>query len=143
MPTIGAIPYADGHAVDFTLLASTTSTASATASGYFPVQGFTQAVVELSVTAATGTSPTFDLYLQKRLPDGTNYTDLAHFSTVTTTGKQYLSLITGANAIAAQQDAALASGTVASIDFQGFWRLKWVIGGTNPSFTFAVYASLY
>lgn len=143
MATLSAIPYADGHVIDRTLLASTTQTTSDVAAGYLPVQGFTQAVLQLSVTAASGTSPTLDLYLQKRLPDGATYTDLAHFTQATTTGNWYVSMVTGANAAAAAQDAALAAASVASIDFQGAWRLKWVIGGTSPSFTFAVYCSLY
>lgn len=143
MATISPIPYVNGHATNFTLLPSTTQTASGTASGYLPVQGFTQALLQLSVSAASGTSPKLDLYLQTRLPDATTYTDLAHFTQATGTGNWYVSMITGANSAAAVQDAALAAGTVASIDFQGFWRLKWVIAGTTPSFTFTVYASLY
>ena len=143
MSTLSAIPYANGQVIEKTLLASTTQTSSAVASGYLPVMGFTQMMTELDVTAASGTSPTLDLYLQVRLPDGTNYTDFAHFTQSTGTGIWYISATTGGNVASVQQDAALAAATVAGIAFQGNWRLKWVIGGTNPSFTFAVYASLF
>ena len=142
MATIAPIPYANGQVIEQTLLASSTQTASGTAAGHLPVEGFTQAVLQLAVTAASGTTPTLDLYLQLRLPDGATYTDLAHFTQATSTGNWYVSMVTGSNAAAAAQDAALAAGSVASLNFLGNWRLKWVIGGTNPSFTFAVYSSL-
>lgn len=142
--TLSAIPLANTHSTDQTLLASTTQTASGTASGYLPVQGFTQAVLQLHVTAASGTTPTLDLYVQKRLPDASNYTDLAHFTQVTTsTGDWYISMVTGSNSASVKQDAAIPAGTVASLDFQGNWRLKWVISGTNPSYTFSVLCSLF
>src|SRR5512146_762689 len=138
MATIAAIPYANGQVIDETLLASTTQTASSTASGHLPVEGFTQAMLQLKVSAASGTSPTLDLYLQTRLPDASTYTDLAHFVQATTTGSSYVSMVTGGNLAAATSDASLAAATVNAIAFQGNWRLKWVIGGTNPSFTFSV-----
>lgn len=104
---------------------------------------YTLATLYLNVTAGTGTSPTFDCYVQKKLVDSTfatagsgTYHDIAHFSQISSTGKRVLSLVNGGNKEEAQEDAALAAGTALSVHFGSVWRIKFVVAGTSPSFTF-------
>lgn len=73
---------------------------------------------QLNVTAASGTTPTLTVTVQDTI-DGTNYNAVASFAQVTTTGISVLN-ITG--------------------PFTDKVRVAYVIGGTTPSFTFAVIA---
>lgn len=103
------------------------------------IAALSQATLYLNVTAASGTTPTFDLYLQKKLADAATYQDIAHFNQVTSTSKQVMSLVTGGNKLESQQTNTLAAGTVNSVAFGAIWRLSVVIAGTSPSFTFSLY----
>ena len=144
MPTVGAVAASSSQSTNLTLLASTTSTASATATGTIPIPVFAQAILQLHVTAVAGTTETLDVYVQTLLPDGATYTDLAHFTQVTTsTGDWWISMATGSTGASVVQDAALAAGSVALLNFGSTWRLKWVISGTSPSYTFTVFASFF
>ncbi len=101
-------------------------------------------LVEVNVSAASGTTPTLDLYFQESLDNGATFKDVAHFTQITTTTASpvYLKLGLGNNAIAdavvgAIGDATVAAGSLGLPVISGVLRLKWVIGGTTPSFTFA------
>jgi hypothetical protein len=99
-------------------------------------------LVKLSVTAASGTSPTLDVYFQQSLDGGSTWVDVAHYPQVTgtLTNPHYLSLAAGAaNAISSGVgDATIAANSLGTSLVSNVWRVKWVIGGTSPSFTFAV-----
>ena len=101
------------------LQASTTMTASTNGD----VQdGFGQSTalrLQLEVTAASGTLPTLDVTIEDTL-DGTNWNTVATFTQKTTTGLQVINLLAGTTPYADRL------------------RVKTVIGGTTPSFTFSV-----
>lgn len=72
--------------------------------------------VQLDVTAAAGTSPTLDVLIEDTV-DGTNWNAVGTFAQKAAVGREVIN-ITG-----------LFSETL---------RVRWTIGGTAPSFTFAV-----
>ena len=100
------------------LEAVTTQTAtgdSATAGGFAAARNL---IAQLNVTAASGTTPTLDVTIQDTV-DGTNWNTILTFTQKVTTGIQVVRLSTA---------------------FTDQIRVSWVIGGTTPSFTFAVQA---
>jgi hypothetical protein len=140
-----------------TLLKSTTvSGTGTTADGNsLDVSGYTSAILVLNVTAQSGTSPTLDVYVQQELPivsnstwgqvpDGTSaWDDFAHFTQVAgATGTWVARVVGGSNVAAAQKDASLSAGSVANGPIGSNWRVKYVLAGTTPSFTFSVSAIL-
>lgn len=72
----------------------------------------------LSITAATGTSPTLDLTLQESLDGGATWNNVASFPQKTTTGSHPKTF------------GLLTPGSIC--------RWSWVIGGTTPSFNFSI-----
>jgi hypothetical protein len=71
---------------------------------------------QLNVTAASGTTPTLDVVIEDSL-DGTNWNTIGTFAQKTTTGREVIN-VTGL--------------------FSDQMRVRWTVGGTTPSFTFAV-----
>lgn len=127
-----------------TLLASAARTASGD-SGILNVGAdqYVGAVILLDVTAQSGTSPTLNVYIQQELPDAT-FDDLGAFTqTGAATGKKVIRVVGGSNEHHAAADATLAAGTVRNGPIGGKWRVKWVIAGATPSYTFSVKADLY
>lgn len=110
------------HSTD-TILASGARIVTANGTAFNGLGGVKTLVLQLAVTAASGTgSPTLDVKLQKTIDGGTNWTDVAG---------------------GAFTQVASASAPVAeTITVTGVWtdtcRLVWTIEGTNPSFTFSV-----
>jgi len=83
------------------------------------VSGFAAAknlVLQLEVTAASGTLPTLDVIVSDTV-DGTNYNTIATFAQKITTGLEIIRLAT---------------------PFTNTLKVSWTIAGTNPSFTFSV-----
>jgi hypothetical protein len=83
------------------------------------VSGFAAAknlVLQLDVTASSGTLPTLDVIVQDTI-DGTNFNTIATFAQKITTGREVIRL---------------------STPFTDTLKVSWTIGGTNPSFTFSV-----
>jgi hypothetical protein len=115
-------------------------TASDTTADMVGIAVLSQATLYLKVTAASGTSPTLDVYVQKKLADAATYQDIAHFTQVTTspTGR-VMSLVTGGNKEEIQQTNTLAAATVNAVAFGGIWRISAVVAGTTPSFTFSLW----
>jgi len=99
-------------------------------------------LIRLSVTAASGTSPTLDIFFQQSLDGGSTWVDVARFPQVTAalSNPHYLSLSVGAdNRIASSVgDGTIAANSIGTALVSSFWRIRWNIGGTSPSFTFAV-----
>lgn len=77
--------------------------------------------VDVSVTAVSGTSPTLTLFLERQGLDGIWY---AIWSPTAITAAGVASTSVGHGLATAQS----ITGTI---------RLRWVIGGTTPSFTFS------
>lgn len=137
---------------DVVLLANATATASGTGFDMVMPQAYTGAIVTLACSATSGTTPTLNVYVQNKLkqaasadlaggepPTGTSiYDDLISFTQLTGTGTQVARIVAGGNNIAANKDAALAAGSIASGPIGSVWRVKYVITGTSPSFTFNV-----
>lgn len=97
-------------------LASTARTTTGTGTP-FAVEDITDIEGTLSITAASGTSPTLDVRLETTV-DGTNYYTVGSFAQKTTTSTE-----------------AKAFGPLGNTA-----RWAWTIGGTTPSFTFSTAA---
>lgn len=138
------------------ILASTTAASSSTGAELNIPSGYRNCQVMLVVTAASGTSPTLNVYVQEVIasagstdallsrPSGTKkYSDVISFTQAAATGTWVASIGTpGGNVVGAIKDAALTAGNVANGPIGSNWRVKYVIGGTNPSFSFHVVAKL-
>lgn len=72
--------------------------------------------VQLNVTEASGVTPTLDVVVEDTL-DGGNWNVVGTFAQRTAAGRQVIDITT---------------------PFAGTVRFRWTIGGTTPSFTFAV-----
>ena len=123
-------------------------------------EGYNAVTLYLNVGTATGTLPTLDIYIQQgfkalastdltagldaQASSFTIWDDYIHFTQVTAgPGTQVCRVFDGcgtsaANAptasITAGSDAALAAATVRAGDIGTAWRVKWVVGGTTPSY---------
>lgn len=96
------------------------------------------------VSAASGTSPTMDLYVQASNDGGTTFRSVSKFAQITAalaapSGRR---LVFGHSGylVGADEDT-MAAGTNAAISqfpLTRDYRILWDIGGTNPSFTFSV-----
>jgi hypothetical protein len=73
----------------------------------------------LKVTSVSGTSPTLDVYVEGKFEATGDYKTLASQTGITGTGTWFF--------------------TVNPLIFR-YVRIRWVVGGTSPSFTFAVAA---
>ena len=146
---------------EITLLSSRTITANGTSTGVCIVpQDYWGCLLYLTVGTVSGTSPTLDIYIQQGWTalvstdtvDGLMITssaipsvfdDYLHWTQITGTGNQTCRILaeigtSAANsptaAFTAAQDAALAAGIVKPGPFGMAWRVKYVVGGTSPSF---------
>lgn len=99
-----------------TVVASTARTSSGTSSvleGYGPAESLR---IQLDVTAVTGTSPTLNVVIEDTL-DGTNWNTVGTFAQKTAAGREVINVTS---------------------PFTDRLRVSHTIGGTTPSFTFAV-----
>lgn len=146
---------------EITLLSSRTITANGTGTGVCIVPGdYWGALLYLTVGTVSGTSPTLDLYIQQGWTalistdtvDGLMVTsaaipsvfdDYLHWTQITGTGNQVARILATVGTSAANsptasflaaQDAALAAGTIKPGPLGQAWRVKYVVGGTSPSF---------
>lgn len=109
------------------------------------VDSYTMADVFLTVGTVSGTTPTLNMYLQKLSPDGATWQDIASCTQVTSsTQKQSFTPISASQVPFAPTDATLTQTTMKLAAMGSTWRLKWVIGGTSPSFgAVAVWGNFY
>lgn len=154
---------------EIVLLGITTVTTSGTGPDTNMIMAWQASTITLNVATVSGTTPTIDVYIQKKLgqcaaadvnpgpPTGTAiYDDLLHFAQLTTTNTirlaNVVTLGTGISTVAtptvtgpadyAQSDAALGASQLRVGPLGGLWRVKYVISGTTPSFAFSVVAQL-
>lgn len=152
---------------DVVLLGLTTVTTSGTGPDIVTMQGWQAAIITVQTLTVSGTTPTLNVFIQNKLnqpaatdlsglfPTGTAiYDDLLAFSTLTTqTTNQLARVVTLGPGITttpnlaapidyAQKDAALTAGQLRIGPIGGLWRVKYVVGGTTPSFAFNVVVNL-
>jgi hypothetical protein len=91
----------------------------------------------VQVTAASGTTPTMDVYFQDG-PDGSAFNDRAHLPQFTTTGSAAGGISGGGVGFtpAVFQSGVLAASTKIDGPIGPYGNLFFKLGGTTPSFTF-------
>jgi hypothetical protein len=139
------------------LLAEAARTTNGTGSTIIIPSMYRAAILHVNVPTVSGTSPTLVCYVQNALtpaastdligapPTGTQfYQDLLAFTTATTSGQKVLAWLQGGsnNTSVLNQDATLTVGAINNGPIGGAWRVKFVVGGTSPSFAFSVSALL-
>ncbi len=134
---------------------STTSTSSSNGNLLNIPQGFTGCILHLNVSAASGTSPTLNVFVQDVLQPAaatdtvlnppTNNTavqvfdDYAAFTQATAAGDWLIrAYALGTSAGNVKADGSLSAGTVRVGPAGMYWRVKWTVAGTSPSFTWSV-----
>ena len=126
--------------VNYLLDSATTATGSAIGSALVGMGAFSEVDLHVNVTVGTGTSPTLDLFVDSRL-DGTNWTNIAHLTKVTTADKvsAHLSRRQGTNIEVVDVDTDAGAGTMRRIGWGDDVRIRRDIIGTSPSFSYTVY----
>jgi ABC-type nitrate/sulfonate/bicarbonate transport system substrate-binding protein len=126
----GLLPASHAQAIQdknfraYTLLASSTKTATGTSTAVCGLGVYTKYGLQIAVSAASGTSPTLDVIVQHSIDGGTTWFTLATFTQKTTTG----------NELKIESEVEAATAEV----YGDCQRLSYTIGGTSPSFTFSV-----
>ena len=126
------------------LVASTTAAATSNSGALDWPSDIDSAVIVLDVTAASGTSETMDVAIQCSPDDGTTFYTVARFAQQTTStvtlAKTFLTH-QGEGTAAAVLTVADTGGVLESnIPFTNQIRFVWTIAGTNPSYTFLIWA---
>jgi len=85
------------------------------------VSNYTAMEIELKVTSVSGTSPSLSVYIEGKFEATGDYKVLASQTGITGTGVWFF--------------------TINPLIFR-YIRVRWVVGGTNPSFTFIVTAQM-
>ena len=130
--------YSRPHLDALQLETFTTAATSGTSTPVTALGAFRDVDVTVDVSAASGTSPTLDIYLDGRL-DGTAYANIARLTQVTTAGQYvaHLSKRQSAGQVTVTSDAG--AGTTRAIGWGDALRVRRVIGGTSPSFSARVW----
>ncbi len=148
------------------LLGLTTVTTSGSGPDINVIQAWQAATVTLNVQTVSGTTPTMNVFIQRKLgqaaatdtppnpPTGTAiYDDLLAFTTITTSTTIRISNLccsAFANANSSLMTAADWGNTVQALPvsnqrigpLSGIWKVGYVISGTLPSFAFTVTTQL-
>lgn len=130
------------HPYDAILVASAARTATGNSGAIDFPDDLDGAVFVGDCTAASGTSPTLDLSIEVTPDRGTTWFEVYRFIQYTAAAKNQLIVSFRRVAEAGASRAVVQGGTgalTANCPISKSIRVKWTIGGTNPSFTFAVY----
>lgn len=135
------------------LVPVTTSVASSTSGTIVIPEDYTCAILLLECSAASGTTPTLNVRIQHAItgagatdlqggqPTGTVvYADVVSFAQVTAAANVSAFWKGTASVTATVTDGTLAAGTISNGPLGRAWRVKYTIGGTNPSFTWSLVA---
>ena len=127
----------------YAALASTALTATAAGAAFtLPYTDFDSLVLSLNVTAASGTTPTMDMYLQTTTDGGTTWFDVVHFAQVTAalTNPSFAVVPAGdaARYVGAVGSKTIAASTMGLPLLSNTMRIAYTIAGTTPSFTTVV-----
>lgn len=115
-----------------------------TASANYPLQltepVLNGIVLDVNLTAVTGTTPTLDLYFQTSKDGGSTWLDMAHLTQLitTTANHVFVSVPTISPSVLCGQvgDATASAGTVTGLPMLSpNVRVKAIIAGTSPVFT--------
>jgi len=91
-------------------------------SGNLDVGGFNEFLILINVSAASGTTPTLNFFVDSSPDQGTSWVQIASGAQLTGVSTQNIPLGAGSSATPAL--------------FGEMIRLRWTIAGTTPSFTF-------
>jgi len=114
--------------------ATVLSSAARTASGNSADQTNHNArgiLIIIDVTAVSGTSPTLQIRVQAKCPVSGKYYTIAQTATWSTIGTRAMAVYPGASDSQALMDNN-------EVPLPRTYRVRYIIGGTNPSFTFSV-----
>ena len=116
---------------EFTVAASAARTVTGQTDGPMNHDNARGVHLVLDITAASGTTPTLDVKVQRWDKESAKYVDLPSgaFVQKTTTGTDDLIIYPGV--------AETANRSVSDAMSEN-WRAVWTIGGTTPSFTFSI-----
>jgi hypothetical protein len=103
-----------------TVLFSGTVTSSGS-TGDIDLSNFTVLEVELKVTSVSGTNPVLNVYIEGKFEDTGDYKPLVYQENITSTGTWFF--------------------TITKLAFR-YVRVRWVVSGTSPRFTFVVVAQM-
>lgn len=130
-------------AVNQTIFTSATLTTSTNGDAIVGAEAYTSCLISATVSTVTGTSPTFDVYIQSLLPDGATWNDTIHLSQLTTAATKAFWHVPGAAAGVVVQTGALAANSAAPNWLGGKFRVRVVVAGTNPSGVIVVNANFF
>ena len=121
------------------LLASAARTANGDSGALTGYGSFRSGIIQVDVTAASGTTPTLDVYIDTTT-DGTTWINMAHLTQLTAVARRSIQISENTSGATADFDATadLAAATVRQGPWGSTIRVRWVITGTTPSFTFVV-----
>jgi hypothetical protein len=129
------------HPYDAILVASAAKTATGNSGNIDFPDDLDGALFIGDATTVTGTSPTMDLSIEVTPDRGTTFYEVFRFAQFTAAVKQQLIVSFRRLAEAGAVRTVTQGGTGAlnaNCPISKIIRIKWTIGGTNPSFTFAV-----
>lgn len=126
------------------VLFSGTTTSSVTATGEFSLTTFSNTLLKLSCTAASGTSPTLNVYLQGTPDRGTTWVDVVSFTQLaaSSANSYYANLGSGGDSkvSAAFTSGSATTATVSAPLISRQYRVIASVAGTGPSFTWSLAA---
>jgi len=106
------------------------------------VHRYTSASVMLEVTQMTAS--TLNVWLQKRLPDDSNWIDIASFDQLSAAGNRLVEITAAGNAQHTPTDGSLAAGTVLTVNLGEEWSLSFSVGNAGGgTANFAVWADFF
>lgn len=86
------------------------------------VANYSELLIDANITAVAGTTPTLQLFIDRKAADG-NYYPIWNSPSITATG---------------QASDSIGAGLNKAQSFAGTVRVRWVLGGTTPSFTLSI-----
>lgn len=117
---------------------------------------YTQAIFILNVTAQSGTTPTLDVFIQQEcpipaagdlqlaVPSGVSvWNDWGHFKQFgAATGTEFIAAVSTGSAHGPTLDGTLTADSLISGPIPTSIRIKEILGGTTPSYTYTLSAIL-
>lgn len=115
-------PVAFHHSSSTVYLRASSAITTSGSAGPFTVGPFAELAVDINITAKSGTSPTIQFFIDRIGADGVAY-NIYGSSVLSATG---------------QTSTSIGSGFVINQSFGSSIQIRWVTGGTSPSFTTSI-----
>jgi len=111
---------------------------------YYQFASYDQAVLTVEVSAAAGSAPVLNLFVDERNQSTGNWAQIDAFAPLTGTTAAPVRRVLNAAAVPASYPASGAGGATDGTltPFGECLRLRWTVGGSNPNFTFTCGAVL-